>query len=149
MKTPNNANNQFKSGWNTAEKYLEFLLLENIKSFNYSMSIRDYKSAFRIMSECIDNFYPYLNRKSIVVDKGYDTYYNVIEKLLEQAENNIFSSNGIQLDTEAKQNYTSELKIGVKNLAHVHRLLMDCMHQWSALLPVTKMESISSSIGSS
>ena len=136
-----------KSGSNTAKEFLIALMLDNIKNYNVAMSSNNYESAYYILKQCINNYYPYLSIKHCIEDKE-NKYITLIDQAMDNAENNIFDFSKSHKDEDNKKNYTLKLKEGVKWLNVSHRLLMECMHQWDSLLPTIKNNRGGDTLGS-
>ena len=125
-----------KSSQNVSKDYLITLMINNIDKYNQAMSSSQYEMAFKILKECIGNFYPELQRKKIKDDNIENTYYYFISNLLKEAENKIFSVNKNKKDDVARVIYTEELKQGVELLFDTHCLLIECMYEYNTLLPI-------------
>jgi len=130
------------SGKFIGKEYLE-LLLDNIKNYNYTMSSNNYEGSYHILKQCISNFYSYLKLKTFKEKNDHgeieeQTYIDIIDAYMKEAEKLIFSINKNLKDNEGKTTYSTELKKAVSCLDTSHRLLIDCMHLWNCLLPTLK-----------
>lgn len=128
--------NDDKSSQNVSKDYLITLMISNIDKYNQAMSSSQYEIAFKILKECIGNFYPELNRKKMKDGDLENTYYYFISELIKIAEDKIFSQEKNKRDDVSKINYIKELKDGVDLLYNAHCLLIECMYEYNTLLPI-------------